>query len=65
MQQLYVHLGGQGGGVELLNHLHRGSGVTGKGEEDLGNGMKASYLYEFGLKTESNATLPTASLMWV
>jgi len=27
-----------------------------KGEEDLGNGMKASYLYEFGLKTESNAT---------
>ncbi|NBS77856.1 MAG: porin [Betaproteobacteria bacterium] len=27
-----------------------------KGEEDLGGGMKASYLYEFGLKTESNAT---------
>ena len=25
--------------------------------EDLGGGMKASYLYEFGLKTESNATL--------
>ena len=28
-----------------------------KGEEDLGGGMRASYLYEFGLKTESNATL--------
>ena len=27
-----------------------------KGEEDLGGGMKASYLYEFGLKTEDNAT---------
>ena len=27
-----------------------------KGEEDLGSGMKASYLYEFGLKTEVNAT---------
>jgi predicted porin len=27
-----------------------------KGEEDLGGGMKASYLYEFGLKTETSAT---------
>ena len=28
-----------------------------KGAEELGDGIKASYLYEFGLKTESNATL--------
>jgi len=27
-----------------------------KGEEDLGGGLKASYLYEFGLKTETNST---------
>jgi predicted porin len=27
-----------------------------KGSEDLGNGMKASYLYEFGLATETTAT---------
>ena len=27
-----------------------------KGEEDLGNGLKASYLYEFGLSTDTSAT---------
>ena len=32
VQQLYVHFSRQGGGVELLNHLHRGSGVTGEGQ---------------------------------
>ena len=30
MQQLDVHFGRQGGGVELLDHFHRGTGVAGQ-----------------------------------
>ena len=33
MQQLYVHLGRQGGGVKLLDHLNRRAGISGKRQQ--------------------------------
>ena len=33
MQQLYVHLGRQGGGVKLLDHLYRRAGVAGQRQQ--------------------------------
>ena len=33
VQQLYVHLGRQGGGVKLLDHLYRRAGIAGKRQQ--------------------------------
>jgi len=40
----------------MTSYQMGGSQVGFKGEEDLGNGVKASFLYEFGVATEANAT---------
>ena len=33
VQELYVHLGRQGGGVKLLDHLNRRAGISGKRQQ--------------------------------
>jgi predicted porin len=54
--------GTAGAGVQSSSKTSFGASQVGqsllgvKGSEDMGNGMKASYLYEFGLQTETTAS---------
>ena len=54
--------GTAGAGVQSSSKTNFASSQMGgsllgvKGSEDMGNGMKASYLYEFGLATDTSAT---------